>query len=215
VREGLDLIARRRESADADAPEAEADLDETAGASVAAGRRAAAVDRGAVERRRTQQAEDLARIPRRLRTEPRAGRRIGPADSDETWLWFLVDASPPGHDALARQLESSGRSPNTAVVGTKRVRYGPTAAARLETDGRSDEPAERTAAGADPLVDVGITLTHGGRIITGVDPGEIDQGQADWREDVLAVALPGMLIRERTLRGIGGLDPDLPTPWAE
>src|SRR5699024_4048236 len=97
VREGLDLIARRRESADADAPEAEADLDETAGASVAAGRRAAAVDRGAVERRRTQQAEDLARIPRRLRTEPRAGRRIGPADSDETWLWFLVDASPPGH----------------------------------------------------------------------------------------------------------------------
>src|SRR5699024_4656757 len=65
------------------------------------------------------------------------------------------------------------------------------------------------------LVDVGITLTHGGRIITGVDPGEIDQGQADWREDVLAVALPGMLIRERTLRGIGWLDPDLPTPWAE
>src|SRR5699024_1639830 len=60
-----------------------------------------------------------------------------------------------------------------------------------------------------------LTLTHGGRIISGVDPGEIDQGQSDWRHDVLAVPLPGMLVRERTLREVGGLDPDLPAPWAE
>ncbi|WP_341856000.1 hypothetical protein [Brachybacterium sp. GPGPB12] len=90
------------------------------------------------------------------------------------------------------------------MVGAKRVRHAEPGA---------DLPP--TAESADALVDVGITLTHGGRIITGVDPGEIDQGQADWRQDVLAVPPPGMLIREQTARELGGLDPDLPAPWAE
>ncbi|QNN81843.1 hypothetical protein H3H54_10765 [Brachybacterium sp. Z12] len=89
-------------------------------------------------------------------------------------------------------------------MGTKRVRHAD-----------PEEGLPFTAESADALVDVGLTLTHGGRIITGVDPGEIDQGQADWRQDVLAVPLPGMLVREQTLREIGGLDPELPTPWAE
>src|SRR5690606_13255073 len=171
------------------------------------GRRVRAVDAEAVERERTQQAEDLAQVPERLRTgSQRTGRRIGAPEggADESWLWFVVDGSTPGLDALERQLETLDLSPNTAVVGAKRVRHA-----------EGDEDAPLTAESADALVDVGLTLTHGGRIITGVDPGEIDQGQADWRQDVLGVPLPGMLIRERTLRESGGLDPDLPAPWAE
>ena len=176
----------------------------------AGGRRAREVDSAAVERERTQKAEDLAKVPLRLRRQrSHSGRRVRAAESaaDESWLWFAVDGAPPAPDALEHQLEIIEVSPNTAAVGAKRVRHAdPDAAEGDELLGIE---------GADALVDVGLTLTHGGQIITGVDPGEIDQGQADWRHDVLAVPLPGMLVRERTLREIGGLDPDLPAPWAE
>ena len=170
-------------------------------------RRARAVDSAAVESERTQRAETLAQVPLRLREESsRPGRRVAAAEgaAGESWLWFVVDGATPGLDALERQLEVVERSPNTAAIGAKRVR---------QVEDRDDLPL--TAESADALVDVGLTLTHGGRIITGVDPGEIDQGQADWRQDVLAVPLPGMLVREQTLREVGGLDPDLPAPWAE
>ncbi|MGP9682735.1 hypothetical protein [Brachybacterium sp. AOP3-A1-3] len=211
---------------------------EPAETSAPPGRRARAIDTVAEERRRTQQAEDLALVPERLRTErQRSGRRIGrtAGAAEESWLWFVTDAGTPGRDALERELEMAANSPNTGVVGAKRVRPRnrpapegmPLGGVRAEDEagnshdeaGNShDEPGDAaplTAESADALVDVGLTLTHGGRIITGVAPGEIDQGQADWREDVLAVALPGMLIREQTLRDVGGLDPDLPEPWAE
>lgn len=174
------------------------------------GRRARDVDSAAVERERTQQAEDLAKVPQRLRRQrSRPGRRVAAAGgvAGESWLWFVADGAPPAPDALAHQLEIVDVSPNTAAVGTKRVRHA-----------APDDPVgagQLSIQGADALVDVGLTLTHGGRIITGVDPGEIDQGQSDWRHDVLAVPLPGMLVREQTLREIGGLDPDLPAPWAE
>lgn len=170
------------------------------------GRRARRVDSDAVERERTQRAADLAHVPLRLRENAyRSGRRAGTVDAaDESWLWFVVDGSTPGLDALEHELQTLEDSPTTAAVGAKRVRH-PDSAQGLPL----------TAESADALVDVGLTLTHGGRIITGVDPGEIDQGQADWRHDVLAVPLPGMLVREQTLRQVGGLDPDLPAPWAE
>ncbi|MDN5899331.1 MAG: hypothetical protein L0H74_04620 [Brachybacterium sp.] len=176
----------------------------------AGGRRARDVDSAAVERERTQQAEDLAKVPQRLRRErSRSGRRAGTADGSAggSWLWFVVDGAPPAPDALAHQLEIVEVSPKTAAVGTKRVRHA--------DPGAEDDQGRLSVEGADALVDVGLTLTHSGQIITGVDPGEIDQGQSDWRHDVLAVPLPGMLVREQTLREIGGLDPDLPAPWAE
>ena len=204
VEEVLDALAAQHERtlAPVDAPEPAAQS-----STRRAGRRARAVDVDALERERTQRAEALARVPERLREEgPRSGRRAGLAEGApaESWLWFLEDPEIPSLDALERELESVRQSPTTAVVGAKRVRHAEPGA---------DLP--QTAESADALVDVGITLTHGGRIITGVDPGEIDQGQADWRQDVLAVPLPGMLIREQTLRELGGLDPDLPAPWAE
>lgn len=167
------------------------------------GRRARAIDMEALERARTQEAERLARVPERLRRRRRdTGRRASGSDS---WLWFLTEQTAPGKDALAELLSTVAVSPTTAAVGPKRL--------RLREDLEGSPP--RTADDADVLVDVGLTLTHSGRIVTGVEPGEIDQGQSDWRQDVLAVGLPGMLVRERTLREVGGLDPDLPAPWAE
>ena len=220
VRETLETLAGHAEDGPAAAPPTSArDAAEDPGSAEtrdaaspprAGGRRARDVDSAAVERERTQQAEDLAKVPQRLRRQRyRSGRRAGAADgaADEAWLWFVEDGAPPAPDALAHQLEIVEVSPNTAAVGTKRVRHAD-----------PDDPegaGQLTVQGADALVDVGLTLTHGGRIITGVDPGEIDQGQSDWRHDVLAVPLPGMLVREQTLREIGGLDPDLPAPWAE
>lgn len=174
------------------------------------GRRAAAVDAEEVERERSQRAADLARVPERLREQtpgPGAGRRAAPAGGD-SWLWFAVQDAPPAPDALGRELELVVSSPNTAVVGAKRLR--PPRPAETGAASESQDPAAPAE-----LVDVGLTLTHSGRIITGVDPGEIDQGQADWRHDVLAVALPGMLVRTRTLLRSGGLDGELPSPWAE
>ena len=204
IRETLELLARGNSGEEAAAMESNGAAHERA---QPRRRRAREVDSAAVERERTQRAEELARIPLRLRGEHhRPGRRVGAVDgtAGESWLWFVVDGATPGIDALEHQLEIVEISPNTAAVGTKRVRHAD-----------PEEGLPFTAESADALVDVGLTLTHGGRIITGVDPGEIDQGQADWRQDVLAVPLPGMLVREQTLREIGGLDPELPTPWAE
>lgn len=244
VREVLDLLARRpvmEEPGDpapelgSPAPMAPAALPGESGErsepgdARPAGRRALEVDRDAVERRRTQEAGNLAQVPQRLREERRSGRRVAGGAAGESWLWFVVDEGPPSLDALAGQLAMAAESPNTAVIGPKRVRYSDTPATRIAADtttarAGADAPTAdavpapehpRMAEEADALVDVGITLTHGGRIITGVDPGELDQGQADWRQDVLAVALPGMLIRQQTLREVGGLDPGLPAPWAE
>jgi GT2 family glycosyltransferase len=205
VQEALDqLIARHERSED---PVAAADPAPSRRRGARGGRRAREVDPEVVERERTQRAEDLARVPDRLRAEGyRSGRRAGLAEGAEgqSWLWFLEDREIPALDALERELASVEASPTTAVVGAKRVRHA-----------ERDSGLPLTAESGDALVDVGLTLTHGGRIITGVDPGEIDQGQADWRQDVLAVPLPGMLIREQTLRELGGLDPELPAPWAE
>lgn len=189
----------------------------------AGGRRAREVDQDALERARTQEAESLSHVPERLRRPRRStGRRAGTRAGGDSWLWFLTEQTAPGREALAELLATVAASPTTAVVGPKRLRLQaapdhPTAD-RPDDPDRTDRlgaPALRTADDADVLVDVGLTLTHSGRIVTGVEPGEIDQGQADWRQDVLAVGLPGMLVRESTLRETGGLDADLPAPWAE
>lgn len=140
-------------------------------------------------------------------------------DANQRWLWLLTEDSAPGRDALRLQVERIEESPTTGVVGAKRLRR-PDAPQDPEPDegtglSADDEATDLLADDAETLVDVGLTLSHGGRLVTGVEAGELDQGQADWREDVLAVALPAMLVRERTLTGLGGLDPSLPSPWAE
>ncbi len=208
VREVLDLLVR---SPHADRG-AEPSTQSAEGAAPAVrGRRARAIDHAEQERRLRQEAEHTAQIPLRLREDrPRIGRRSRreAAVAGESWLWFIPVGSDPGAGALAAQLETVAGSPRTAIVGVKRL---------ILDDLAEDAPegSNQTADHAAALLDVGLSLTHGGRIATGIDPGEIDQGQADWREDVLAVPLAGMLVREDSLRDLGGLDPALPAPWAE
>lgn len=166
------------------------------------------------------EAGSLAQVPVRLREGESAvgsrarGRRRARVGAD-SWLWLLTADAVPGHESLEQLLRELDGSPTTAVVGSKRLTPRPDDEGPLFAE---DDPWIEPAAGADEadqLLDVGLTLTHTGRVITGIDPGEVDQGQADWREDALAVALPGMLVREHTLVQVGGFDPALPTPWAE
>lgn len=145
-----------------------------------------------------------------LRALPELG--LDPDEPEQSWLWFVPADSAPGPRALALELDAAASDELVAVVG---------AAQRWEREAPSSaedpvpEPAVRTADDADGLVDVGLTLTHGARIVTGIEVGEIDQGQLDWRADVLAVPLAGMLVREELYRAAGGLDPALTAPWAE
>lgn len=207
IRDVLDLLSA--EPARSDTPSADASsADEAVPRSPrSAQRHARQVDHDEVQKRLVREAGSLARVPERLREKDdtvgsrTAGRRRARTD-DDSWLWLLTADSVPGRDALAAQLRAAEESPTTAVVGSKRL-------------GRRDVEEAGDADAADLLVDVGLTLTHSARVVTGIDAGEVDQGQADWREDVFAVAMPGMLVREQTLAHLDGLDPALPSPWAE
>ena len=58
--------------------------------------------------------------------------------------------------------------------------------------------------------EAGITTDRAGRRLTGVEPGEIDQGQHDGSRAVLAVSSAGMLIRRDVWHQLGGFDANLP-----
>lgn len=107
--------------------------------------------------------------------------------SDPEWLWLLHDDSAPAPGALDHLLRAveSGRS--IAVAG----------------------PKQRGWADPDRLLEVGITATRTARRLPEVEPGEIDQGQHDHREDVLAVGTAGALVRRSLWDDFGGTDPAL------
>lgn len=109
------------------------------------------------------------------------------ASTTQDWIWLLGDHDRPSMKALEHLIDSVKLSPNVAVVGAKH-RAGPT--------------------GRD-LVDVGVTTTRWGRILTMVEPGEPDQGQRDHVADTLAVPLSGMLVRRDVWTKLQGLDPAL------
>ena len=54
-----------------------------------------------------------------------------------------------------------------------------------------------------------MTTSRLGRRMTGDEPGEVDQGQHDGREDVLAVGLAGALVRRDVWDELGGTAPGL------
>lgn len=118
-----------------------------------------------------------------------------------TWLWLLHDDSAPAPDALAELLRAVEHSSAVAVAGPKQERWDP---------GTGREPAPPFEPGtASRLVEVGVTTTPLGRRMTGIDDDEIDQGQHDARDDVLAVGLAGALVRRSVWQELGGTDPEL------
>jgi hypothetical protein len=103
------------------------------------------------------------------------------------WLWLLHDDSAPEPDALAALLHAVELAPSVAVAGCK----------------------QRTWSGPPRVLEVGVWTSRFGRRMTGLDEPELDQGQHDGREDVLAVGLAGALVRGDVWDDLGGPDPAL------
>ncbi|MEU4364787.1 glycosyltransferase [Promicromonospora sp. NPDC023987] len=114
------------------------------------------------------------------------------------WLWFLHDDAAPAPGALAALTRAVEHSNAVAVAGCKQRRW--------ET-GPDGEPLDPELSDRGVLLEVGHTVSPLGRRMTGIDDTEIDQGQHDSREDVLAVGLAGALVRASVWREVGGTDP--------
>ena len=110
-----------------------------------------------------------------------------PAGGTE-WIWLLHDDCEPAPDALEQLLAGAGRSRSAAVLGPK----------------LKDLSHRRV------VREAGITIDRAGRRLTGVEPGEIDQGQHDGNRAVLAVSSAGMLVRRDVWNQLGGFDDNLP-----
>ena len=111
----------------------------------------------------------------------------GPAEPDE-WVWLLHDDGAPAADCLAvlsAAAEEAGG--DVAAVGPKLREW----------------PSLRR------LLEVGVTISPTGRRVTGLEPGEYDQGQHDQTVEVLAVNTAGMLVRRDVLERLG-LDDRMP-----
>ena len=109
---------------------------------------------------------------------------------DETvrWIWLLHDDSAPEPDALEALLRVADQTPSATVLG----------------------PKLRGWYDRDLLVEAGVSISASGRRVTGLEPGERDQGQRDDTSDVLAVSSAGMLVRRDVWDRLGGFDSALP-----
>ena len=114
-------------------------------------------------------------------------RRSGQTDPNLTrveWIWLLHDDCEPAPQTLERLLRAASRDRSVVVLGPKVL------------DGQD----RRT------LREVGVSIDRAGRRITGIEPGEIDQGQHDHNKAVLAVGSAGMLVRRDVWDQLGGFD---------
>lgn len=108
-----------------------------------------------------------------------------PAQPDE-FLWLLHDDAAPAPDVLAKLEATSRKRSRAAVVGAAHVRW---------------DDASR-------LVNMGATVSRlGARRVGLVAEDDINQGQYDDREDVLAVSLAAALVAREAWEQLGGLDP--------
>jgi len=113
-------------------------------------------------------------------------RAIGPADSENDWLWILAHDNAPEPRALAELLGAVEIAPSVAVAGPKLMRW--------------DRP--------DTISSYGSSITRFGATVDLV-VDELDQAQHDRRSDLLAVAANGMLVRRSVWTALGGFDPSL------
>ncbi|WP_460748475.1 glycosyltransferase [Myceligenerans cantabricum] len=119
--------------------------------------------------------------------------------STPDWLWLLHDDAAPERGALAALVRSVEHTSTVAIAGCKQRTW------ELDDDGTPRDPDDP---GRGVLLQVGYTVTPLGRRMTGLDETEIDQGQHDSRQDVLAVGLAGALVRTSVWRDLGGTDPE-------
>jgi hypothetical protein len=103
-------------------------------------------------------------------------------------VWLLHDDCAPDPQALAALLRAASADPAAAVVGPKVVDW--------------DDPRV--------LVEIGCTTDASGVRDTGLEPGELDQGQYGAVRKVLGVGTAGALVRRDVWDQLGGLDPELP-----
>jgi GT2 family glycosyltransferase len=119
-----------------------------------------------------------------------AARRTASTDPNVKrveWVWLLHDDCEPAPETLERLLRTASRDRSVVVLGPKVL------------DGQD----RRT------LREAGVSIDRAGRRVTGIEPGEIDQGQHDHNRAVLAVGSAGMLIRRDAWDQLGGFDPVL------
>jgi GT2 family glycosyltransferase len=109
-----------------------------------------------------------------------------PDDSVE-WVWLLHDDCEPAPETLERLLRAASRDRSVVVLGPKVL------------DGSDHRVLRET----------GISIDRAGRRVTGIDTGEIDQGQHDHNRAVLAVGSAGMLVRRDVWDQLGGFDTHL------
>lgn len=110
-----------------------------------------------------------------------------PRSSDE-WVWLLPADAAPEPNALARLLAAVEVAPSVVIAGPKLV-----------------DPDDRAL-----LRSFGESITNYGATMP-LAEDELDQSQHDADDDVLGVALPGMLVRRAMWDLLGGPDPGLPT----
>jgi GT2 family glycosyltransferase len=110
-----------------------------------------------------------------------------PAADGDGWLWLLGHDNAPDRTALAALLAAVEIAPSVAVAGPKLMRWST----------------------PDVIESYGETLTRLGSSLSLVT-GELDQAQHDRHNDMLGVAVGGMLVRRSVWTELGGFDPALP-----
>ena len=120
---------------------------------------------------------------------------VSASDPAAEWIWLLHDdCEPAGRLGAAAAGGGNGR---TAAAGLAAV-LGP----------KLMDAADRRV-----LREAGVTVDRAGRRVTGIEPGELDQGQHDGNRPVLAVSSACMLDPPRRLGPAGRIRPQ-PAPDA-
>lgn len=102
-------------------------------------------------------------------------------------VWILHDDCAADSECLAELVKCFESSDSIKIVGAK----------------------QRGWDRANQILELGIQATGSGRRLQEADAGEIDQGQYDYRDDILAAGTAGMLLDWDLFRELEGFDPAL------